>query len=85
MKDLSITGCRVECSVYADIKPGTIYTVEILPESASNIEAFELQVETKWLRASGYSCDVGFYIVESPKGKGFQRYVDYLAWRNEAV
>jgi hypothetical protein len=36
------------------------------------------------MRAQGYSCDVGFQILESPKGKEFQRFVDYLAWRSSA-
>ena len=82
LKDLSVTGCCVECSVYADIRPDTPYRLQIFPESAAKISDFELTVESRWLRAAGYSCDVGFSVVESPKGKGFQRYVDYLAWRS---
>jgi hypothetical protein len=82
LKDLSITGCCVECTAYSDIKPNAQYQMEIIPESAARIENFLLEVETKWIRSGGYSGEVGFNITASPKGKLFQRYVDYLSWRS---
>jgi hypothetical protein len=68
-----------------DIMPDTHYKLEIIPESAAGIGVFELSVESKWIRSGGYSCEIGFSILESPKGKLFQRYVDYLSWRNSAA
>jgi hypothetical protein len=82
LKDLSVTGCCVESTSYADIQPGIRYKLVIMPESASKIGDFELSVESKWIRSGGYSCEIGFSILESPKGKLFQRYVDYLTWRS---
>jgi hypothetical protein len=82
LKDLSITGCCVECTVYADVQPGSQYQLEIEPEEASHIGSFELSVERKWVRSGGYSTEVGFSIIASPKGKQFQRYVDYLTYRS---
>ena len=84
LKDLSITGCCVESTTYVEIKVNTRYKIEIMPEAASNIGDFELLVESKWFRTVGYSCEIGFAILESPKGRLFQRYVDYLSWRSEA-
>ena len=82
LKDLSITGCCVECTIYADIKPGSRYQMEIEPESAASIGGFEISVEIIWIRSGGYSTEVGFGVVASPKNaKQFQRYVDYLAYR----
>jgi hypothetical protein len=81
LKDISITGCNVECTAYADIEPNTRYKLEIIPENAARIGIFDLTVESRWIRAGGYSCEIGFSIVESPKGKQFERYVDYLSWR----
>ncbi|MDR1617669.1 MAG: PilZ domain-containing protein, partial [Treponema sp.] len=66
------------------IKPDIQYRLEIFPEGASNIGSFEISVESKWVRAGSYSSEVGFSIVASPKGKLFQRYVDYLDWRHSA-
>jgi hypothetical protein len=82
IKDLSITGCCVECTAYADIKPNVQYQLEVEPESTAKIGNFSLLVETKWIRTGDYSSEVGFNIVASPKGKSFQRYVDYLAYRS---
>jgi hypothetical protein len=83
LKDLSITGCCIECTTIADIKPNEIYSMEVIPDTASNVGNFDLMVECRWIRAGGYSCDVGFMITASPKGKAFQRYVDYLTWRSQ--
>jgi len=85
IKDLGVTGCCIEGTVYMDIKPGEKYKVRILPEEDSGIGAFELLGEARWVRAGSYSYEAGFFVVESPRGKLFQRYVDYLAWRASNV
>jgi hypothetical protein len=82
LKDLSVTGCCVEYTMFVDVKSGDAYNIEIIPEKASNIEQFVLPVEVRWVRPDGYSCDIGFTVLASPKGKSFQRYVDYLTWRS---
>jgi hypothetical protein len=84
LKDLSITGCCVEYTMFVDIKVNAKYTLKIIPDSAAKIAPFELEVESRWVRAGGYSCEIGFNIIVSPKGRDFQRYVDYLAWRSTA-
>jgi hypothetical protein len=81
LKDISVTGCCAECTSLMDLKPGGRYTLEINPESAAKIGKFNLEVKSVWIRPGDYSSDVGFSIVAFPKGKLFQRYVDYLAWR----
>jgi hypothetical protein len=82
LKDLSITGCCVECTMYMDIQPNAQYKIAVFPETAAGIGEFELLAESKWVRTSGYSCEIGFAILKSPKGRLFQRYVDYLSWRS---
>ncbi|MDR2402863.1 MAG: PilZ domain-containing protein [Spirochaetaceae bacterium] len=82
LKDISVTGCCIECTMVVDIKPNKVYKITILPEAASNIGSFELKAEARWIQTGGYSCEAGFLIVASPKGKLFQRYVDYLVWRS---
>jgi hypothetical protein len=81
IKDISVTGCRIEATVFIDAQPGTVYTLKVIPESASKIAPFELKVEARWVNAEADSCEAGFLIRTSPEGKQFQRYVDYLAWR----
>ena len=82
LKNLSITGCCIEYTGVADIQPNTQYLLEIKPEKVSRIRSFQLQVEAKWIRNDNYTTEIGMSIVASPKGKQFQRYVDYLAYRH---
>ncbi|MDR0402625.1 MAG: PilZ domain-containing protein [Treponema sp.] len=83
VKDISITGCRVECTMRPEIGVGGTCRLNIVPEKNSGIGRFELTAECKWIRVMDYSCDIGFSIVQSPKGRAFQRYVDYLSWRSQ--
>ena len=82
LKNLSITGCCVECSANTKIKPGTTYHLQIIPESNAKIDSFVLEVESMWMRSAGDTGEIGFNIVASPRGKQFQNYVDYLAYRS---
>ena len=83
LKDISITGCSMECTMIPDIAAAGRYTIKIIPEKNSKIGPFELVTECKWVHMKDYACDIGFDVLESPKGKAFQRYVDYLSWRVE--
>ena len=81
LKDISITGCCIECTMHVDINENTDYSITVYPENAAKIGCFDLVAECKWIRSSGYSCNIGFYIKKSPEGKEFERYVDYLCWQ----
>jgi hypothetical protein len=81
LRDLSVTGCCVESTVHADLNPEAQYQIEIIPESEAHIGSFELTVQSKWTRSGGYASELGFAIIASPKGRLFQRYVDYLEYR----
>jgi hypothetical protein len=84
LKNLSITGCCIEHTEFVDIEPGAAYTIEIFPEKAAKVGRFDLTVESRWVRTESYTCELGFLVTASPKGKLFQRYVDYLSWRSES-
>ncbi|HOJ99445.1 MAG: PilZ domain-containing protein [Treponemataceae bacterium] len=81
VKDLSITGCRLEFSAAIALSVGEIHEIEIIPEGQANVEPFELTAEVRWSLASYDSFEVGFYILRSPRGKSFFHYLDYLAWK----
>ena len=83
LKDISIVGCRVECTMQVDIHENAEYSITVIPEDTSNIGSFDLLVECKWLHSDNYSCDIGFSIKKSPGKRDFERYVDYLSWRNK--
>jgi len=80
VKDFSVTGCRIEYSDIGELELNTRYKLEIIPEDDAKIGVFTLLVESKWIRIQSLGYEVGFAIIESPKGEFFQRYVDYLDW-----
>jgi len=81
LKDLSVAGCRIECPIDQGIMPNKQFTLLIFPESGTEISSFAIDVESKWVRVGGSTCESGFLIIKPPKGKQFQSYVDYLAWQ----
>ncbi len=85
LRDLSITGCRLEFSAAVALTEGSRYKLVIQPEDVAEVEDFELEVEARWSRADYDSFEVGFSILASPKGKAFLRYVDYLAWLSKSA
>jgi hypothetical protein len=82
LKNISITGCCVECPSSANISANSSYDIKIEPENESKVGDFVLPVECKWIQKGDNSKEIGFNIVNFPKGKLFQRYVDYLAYRS---
>ena len=81
LKDLSITGCRLEYPLDVEILLDMRFSLKIIPEKESKIHSFSIIAQARWIRVSVNSCEAGFMISESPKGKQFQNYVDYLSWR----
>jgi len=86
LKNLSITGCCLECSSNFDnLRPDEHYQLDIEPEKPSKIDEFMLEVQCRWIRKRDSICEIGFHIVASPKGKSFQNYVDFLAYHSNMV
>ena len=81
LKDISITGCRIECTVHVEIEEKSQYVITVYPEGIANIGNFDLLVECKRIYSGGDSCGIGFEIKKSPGKKDFERYVDYLTWK----
>ncbi|MCL2880707.1 MAG: PilZ domain-containing protein [Treponema sp.] len=81
LKDLSISGCRIECPAFTKIQLNMIYQLEIIPEKSANTEMFVLEALPRWIRAIGAIGEIGFNVINSPKGRQFQNYVSYLTYR----
>ena len=85
LRDLSTSGCSIEYSANINIGQNMYYMMEILPEKASLIESFELEVSSRWVKNTANSCAIGFTITPQPKGSPFQRYLEYVTWRSSPV
>jgi len=81
LKDISVTGCGVICPIDTKIELNTKYKLEITPEKSAKIDIFDFFAESKWIKTSAKTFEMGFTIVDPPKGEQFRRYVDYLSWR----
>jgi len=79
--DLSITGCRIECPQQTEMDLNRQYQLEVIPENEAKVGSFMLVVEPKWIKSGANTEEIGLFILESPKGKSFLSYVDYLSWR----
>ncbi|MDR0382549.1 MAG: PilZ domain-containing protein [Spirochaetaceae bacterium] len=82
LKDLSVSGCRIEHTVIINAEHDKHYTLHVKPEADAKIGEFDLAVKLCWVKHGNCASEAGFSVVESPKGKFFQRYVDYLAYRS---
>jgi hypothetical protein len=82
LKDISVSGCRIEHTMMIDVEKGRRYTLRIQPEPSANIKEFDLMVEARWVEARDCAFEAGFSVAMSPRGRAFKRYVDYLAYRN---
>ena len=85
LKDLSVLGCRLEFSAAVAFSPDHRYRIQVLPEAPAGVDLFEFEAAPRWSRADYDSFDIGFSITASPKGKAFQRYIDYLSWRSASA
>ncbi len=82
VQDLSITGIRLEFSVAIALPLEEKYVILIYPETSAQISSFEILAQPIWNRVNDNSFEVGFKIIESPKGKQFFNYIEYLAWKS---
>jgi len=82
LKDISVTGCCIECTMQVDVKMDVEYTITVYPEKEAKVGSFDLVVECKWIHSGASSCSIGFFIKQSPKKGDFLKYVDYLSWRH---
>ncbi len=84
LMDLSVTGCRLEFSAAVAFPEKQCCRITVIPEEKAAVGSFELEAVPLWSRSGYDTFEIGFTIEASPKGKGFLRYVDYLAWRSAA-
>ncbi|MHB9296289.1 hypothetical protein PilKf_02049 [Pillotina sp. SPG140] len=83
LQDISITGCCIEYTVQVPVSVGEPLIIKIIPEPAAGIGEFTVIGEPCWIRSINYSCEIGFLFKEYPKGKFFERYVDYLSYKSQ--
>jgi hypothetical protein len=83
LRNVSTGGFCMESKTYAAITVGECYTMRIMPENSSNLQAFELDVEVRWVKSTETSFSSGFLVVKLPAGRFLEKYIDYIKSRGQ--
>jgi hypothetical protein len=85
LRNINNDGFRMESKTYAAITVGEHYAMRIKPEATSNLNAFELTVEVRWVKSTETSFNSGFLIVKPPADKSLEKYIEYIKSRNRIL
>ena len=86
LKNLSTSGLCVESGEFIEVLPSGRYSMDIVPEKDSKLNQFQVEVETRWVKAKMKSSESGFVIVVPPGTEGralLEQYLTYLASKPE--
>ena len=82
LKNLSDSGLCIESSDVIEVLPKTRYSIDIIPEKESKVEAFSLEIESRWVKAKMKTSESGFVIVVPPDTSVkamLEQYLHYLS------
>jgi hypothetical protein len=85
LKNISLTGFCMQSKTYANLTPGTTYSISILPEASSGLKAIAADVEVRWVRSEVSNFEVGLFITKPSAGREMEKYVEYLAGAAKAA
>ena len=83
LKDLSQSGLSIKSETYIDIEPNSSYVIAIIPEKETNLEEFQLEIETRWVKLNKSKMESGFSVIVPFEQKEFKDYLEYLAQKGE--
>jgi hypothetical protein len=86
LKNLSTSGLCLQSDGFLEVVPKSRYSIDIIPEKESNLDKFNLEIESRWVRAKKQSSESGFVIVVPPGTSGqelLEQYLNYLATKPE--
>jgi hypothetical protein len=68
----------MESRTYAALTPGEHHVMRIQPEGSSNLNAFDMEVEVRWIKSSENRFSAGFLITGRPADRSLEKYIDYV-------
>ena len=77
LKDVSLNGGCIRSGEFLELIPNNTYTITIFPEEESRIDAFEVDIISRWIRMNRSGLEAGFIIVLLP-GSKVADYIEYL-------
>ena len=79
LRDLSKSGLSIKSDSYIDIEPNSSYVIAIIPEKETNIEKFQLEIESRWIKLNKSKMESGFSVIVPFDQKEFKEYLEFLA------
>ena len=83
LRDLSKSGLSIQSENYIDIEPNSSYVIAIIPEKETNIEKFQLEIETRWIKLNKSKMESGFSVIVPFDQKEFKDYLEFLAQKGK--
>jgi hypothetical protein len=80
LKNLSSSGLCITSEDFLEVVPKTRYSAEIVPEGDSKVEKFNVELESRWVRAKKQRSESGFVIVIPPGTENREVLEQYLAF-----
>jgi hypothetical protein len=77
LKDVSPNGGCIQSREFLELVPNGSYTIAIFPEEESRIDAFEVDIISRWVRMNRNGLESGFIMVMRP-GSKVEDYIAYL-------
>jgi hypothetical protein len=78
LRNINHGGFCMESRTYAALMMNEYYLFRIKPEASAAMSAFELTVETRWVKSTETNFNAGFLISQYPSDGSFDRYVEYI-------
>jgi hypothetical protein len=78
LKNISSHGGQVQGGELVDIIPNGKYTIAITPEKESDIDKFEVEILSKWVKIKRSGTEAGFIMVLPPGSGAVEKYIAYL-------
>ena len=82
LRDMSEHGLSIKSEDYIDIVPNSPYIIAIIPEKETNIERFQMEIESRWVKTNKVKIESGFSVIVPFNEKEFKDYLQYLAKKN---
>ena len=83
LRDVSQHGLSIKSDDYINIEPNSSYVIAIIPEEETNIEKFQLEIESRWVKLNKSKMESGFSVMVPFKKAEFDDYLKYLAEKDK--
>ena len=83
LRDLSEHGLSIKSEDYINIEPNASYLVAVIPEEETQMEKFQLEIQSKWVRLKKLQMESGFSVLLSFNEKEFKEYLEYIAKKDK--